>query len=353
MEKLESRLNTKLKQFLPKVKKVKINIVDKYSRTLFRKDVDVEIDDGVLTNISNKGDGVKSLVTVALLSQTRTNRNRIIIIDEPENHLHPEAVHYIKAVLSNIPENNQVIISTHSPIFVNRLDVKSNIIVRESKAEPANRIDDIRKILGTLTSDNLQYADYVIVVEGLTDKTILNKYFELRCPEISSLINNNKVTIRSIAGVHNLNYELMGLERYYCRYLILLDYDEAGQNAKRDAVEKLHISDLPFRFFTRAGYKYCEIEDLIKEDVYKDYLLGKSIDITNGIFKNKTKKWKNRIEEIAFAAGIILDSESIDLIKENISKLVAEHDSPFTDEANVLLEKITHQILSDIHTMNF
>ena len=352
LAKLENRLNAQVKQFLPKVKKVKIGIVERTSRMLFRRDIEVEIDDGVLTNISKKGDGVKSLITIALLSQIRTNRNRIIIVDEPENHLHPEAVHYIKTVLSNIPDNNQVIVSTHSPIFVNRVDIKSNIIVRDSKAEPANRIDDIRGILGTLTSDNLQYADYVIVVEGLTDKRILKKYFDMRCPQLAALIDNNKITIRSIAGVKNLNYELMGLERYYCQYLVLLDNDEAGLVAKKEAIDKLHIEDGKFRFFTRIDYKHSEVEDLIREEVYRDYLLSKSIDITTGHFKNATLKWRQRIENVALSVGIILSSEDIDDMKQEVSALVEAHNCPFTDEAEILLKSITDMILKEIQGIN-
>ena len=348
LEGLETRLNLQLKQFMPKVKKVKIGLVDKYTRTLFRKDIDVEIDDGVLTSISKKGDGVKSLVTIALLSQVRTSKNRIIIIDEPENHLHPEAVHYIKKVLAGIPNNNQVIISTHSPIFVNRNDVKSNIIVRDSKAEPANRIDDIRKILGILTSDNLQYADYVIIVEGLTDKRILKKYFDLYIPEISALINANKITIRSIGGVNNLLYELMGLERYYCKYLVLLDYDEAGRTIKKESVDKLSIEDSVFRFITKPEFRNSEMEDLINEDVFRDYLLSKSIDISIGLFKNKTKKWADRLDDIAKSVGIIMDSAMLDEIKFETSKLVEQSDNPFTDSAKILLNAIAQKVKDDV-----
>ena len=351
LEGLETRLNQQLKQFMPKMKKVKISLLDKYTRTLFRKDIDVEIDDGVLTNISKKGDGVKSLVTIALLSQVRTSKNRIIIIDEPENHLHPEAVHYIKKVLEGIPKNNQVIISTHSPIFVNRNDVKSNIIVCDSKAEPANRIDDIRKILGILTSDNLQYADYVIIVEGLTDKRILKKYFDLYIPEISALIDANKITIRSIGGVNNLLYELMGLERYYCKYIILLDYDEAGRNIKKEAIEKLSVADSSFRFITRPDFKNSEMEDLINEDLYKKYLLSKSIDISVGLFKNKTKKWADRLDDVAKSVGIIIDSDILDEIKIEISKLIEKNNNPFTDSAKTLLNAIAQKVKDEVEEL--
>lgn len=352
LDDLSTRLKEQLSQFIPKLKKIKINLVNRYSRLYFRKDVDVEIDDGVQTNISQKGDGVKSLVTIALLSQVRTNKNRIIIVDEPENHLHPEAIHYIKNVLFGIPDNNQVIISTHSPIFVNRNDIKANIIVHDRKAEPANKIDDIRSILGTLTSDNLQYADYVIVVEGPTDRAVLHKYFKTYQPDIAQLIDTNKITIRSIGGVNNLFYEIAGFERACCKYLILLDNDTAGRDKKKETIDKFDINQDVFRFFTNSYYNDSELEDLYDENIYKEYLSTKSIDITNGKFKNRVKKWSDRIKDLAADVGILVDEDFIDTIKKDISEIAVSANKMFADDALKLLEAISNKVREDIKTMN-
>ena len=351
LDKLSSRLKSQLAPFIPKLKRVKIKLIDKYARAYFRKDIDIEIDDGVLTNLNQKGDGIKSLVAIALLSQVRTSKNRIIIVDEPENHLHPEAIHYIKKVLYDIPENNQVIISTHSPIFVNRIDIGSNIIVKDSKAEPAQKIDDVRKILGTLTSDNLQYADYVIVVEGPTDRTILYQYFKLYQPDIVNLIDSNKVTIRSIGGVKNLKYEVAGLERYYCNYLILLDYDKAGRDAKKDIIDKFNVDSTMFRFFNKGGFTESELEDLYEQRFYREYLFDKNIDITKGKFQNRSKKWSSRIKDVALDGGIDVDENFIEELKHEISDLAVNSERVFTDEALDLLNNISKKVREDITAM--
>lgn len=64
-------------------------------------------------------------------------------------------------------------ISTHNPIFINRSSISSNIIVDHGEARQADRIDTIRYCLGVICSDNLMYADYVIIVEGPTDRDVL------------------------------------------------------------------------------------------------------------------------------------------------------------------------------------
>ena len=128
-----------------------MRIDDKIRRTgISRRSVDMEIDDGALTYLSKKGDGVKSLATIALLSQVSSNKDRLIIVDEPENHLHPEAIHYIDGVLNELSKDNQVLISTHNPIFVSRSNISSNIIVEAGQARKAKRVDDIRNTLGVV-----------------------------------------------------------------------------------------------------------------------------------------------------------------------------------------------------------
>ena len=183
-----------------------------------------------------KGDGVKSLTTMAVLSQTEAN-NRIIIVDEPENHLHPEAIRYLRQVLYNLAEKNQIIISTHSPIFVNRCTIQANIIVDKNEAKPACRVDDIRKLLGVMVSDNLIYSDYVIIVEGLTDSSLLKRVLG-QDGVLAPLLQNNTITVRAIAGVNNLKAELYSAERYLCHYIVLLDNDDAGKSKAKEKIRK-------------------------------------------------------------------------------------------------------------------
>lgn len=45
----------------------------------------------------------------------------VIIIEEPESHLHPEAINQLNAIIESLSENNQVIVTTHNPLFVVRI----------------------------------------------------------------------------------------------------------------------------------------------------------------------------------------------------------------------------------------
>ena len=350
IQSLEKRLKAPLKTFLPNIKDIRFEAKERTSYGL-RRDIEILVDDGVLTSLKKKGDGVKSLFSIALLSTVQSNKNRIILIDEPENHLHPDAIHYINSVIADLSVNNQIIISSHNPIFVDRLNIDNNIIVEHGKAEPATKIDEIRKNIGVKCSDNLMYSDYVVVVEGPSDKELLKRYFA-NYPDLQKLLKSNKITIRSIGGTHNLESEVYSLDRYLCNYLILLDKDGASKTAVNNLKNIFNIDDNKFRYFSVNGNRDCELEDLLIPANYKSILLQHGIDIDCDLFKNKSRKWSDKVSDIANSVGI--DFAPIEeSVKTEISKnLPKDINTALTDKAKILLNGICEKIISDISTMN-
>lgn len=351
LKELSDRIQEPLAVFMPSVKSVSLSLEDRFSRKFFlrNKNFEISIDDGALTSLSQKGDGVKSLTTMAILSKTNI-KNRIIIIDEPEAHLHPEAIHYLKKVLYDLTTTNQLIISTHNPIFVNRTSVSSNIIVENHKATPAERIETIRKTLGVKIADNLLYSDYMIVVEGPSDKMVIERFMQ-EDEQLRSMLNDNTITVKSIGGVRNLRNELYNLEQFLCDYMVILDFDEAGKNKTREAQQDLEIPNDKFRYFNLSNYKECELEELYSPELYKHYLMKTwHVDITNGKFKNKSKKWSKRVEELAALSGQILNEEQINDIKKELSRMCIEKsiEECFTADAITLLTGICSKIKSDV-----
>lgn len=79
----------------------------------------------------------------------------------------------LNMVLQGLVNNNQVIISTHNPLFINKSDISSNVIVSSGKATPAKSIKEIRDTLGVELSDNLISCSFIVFVEGLSDKKVI------------------------------------------------------------------------------------------------------------------------------------------------------------------------------------
>lgn len=70
---------------------------------------------------------------------------------------------------------------------------------------------------------------------------------------------------------------------------------------------ELSIPEDKILFFMKPGK--TEIEDLINPEIYSQYLLSKSIDISDNNFKNQSLKWSNKIERICSNVGIDFTKE--------------------------------------------
>ena len=127
---ISSQLIAPLQEFLPSVKDVQIHLQKDRRRPPLRNSANVIIDDGTPTPLQLKGDGIKSLTALAMLNiPTSRDRVSVIAIEEPESHLHPESARQLHETITALSSNHQVVLTTHSPLFVNRSNLKENIIV--------------------------------------------------------------------------------------------------------------------------------------------------------------------------------------------------------------------------------
>ncbi|MFZ3073231.1 MAG: AAA family ATPase, partial [Thermodesulfobacteriota bacterium] len=88
---LARHLQVSVSEFIPDVKKIELNTSRNLSRAI-RHTCRVLIDDGIKTDLEQKGDGIKSLVAISLVrhisKKSLKHSNLILAIEEPESHLH-------------------------------------------------------------------------------------------------------------------------------------------------------------------------------------------------------------------------------------------------------------------------
>ena len=325
LDNMSQKLLAPLSTFLPNLKQISLKRIkdDYYERLLlpfYREEIDVIIDDGIPTSISTKGDGIKSLVTLAILKDQKVDqRASIIAIEEPESHLHSGAIHGLVDVISKMSKNSQVIITTHNPLFVQQNKLMSNILVDNGTARPAKSIAEIRNILGVWPSDNLKNARFVLVVEGEDDKISLSKILPVYSEVIRNALSSNLLVIKPLAGASNLSHDLLDLKNNLCKYAVLLDNDKAGEEAANKAINNNLLRESEIRFTICNGSPRAEFEDCLNPKIYKDAILNEfnvSLDCTE--FRGNNK-WSDRVKNAFLSQG----AQWNDKVEEKVKYFVA------------------------------
>lgn len=319
---ISNRILAPLQEFLPQL--TSVEITERKSRYPMRRlygDLDIMLDDGTPTSISYKGDGIKSLVSLAILkNMSPTGRASIIAIEEPESHLHPDAIHSLVSVINGVSENHQVVITTHNPLFVQRNSVSENVIVNEGTAKPAKSIKEIRDILGVLPEDNLINASHVLVVEGEDDKIALTKILKSLSPTLKEALNKNTFVIQPLSGASNLNYELNRLRSFVCKYFVFLDNDDAGISAGDKAIEKGLLTEADIKYTICNGNPQAEFEDCLNKDFYIEKIKDRfSVDLSVATFRG-SKKWSDNVKDAFLSQG----QRWTETIEKKVKTIVAD-----------------------------
>lgn len=318
---ISAQLVAPLQEFLPSVKDVQIHLQKDQHRSPLRRSANVIIDDGTPTPLQQKGDGIKSLTALAMLNiPTSLDRMSVIAIEEPESHLHPESARQLYETINALSANHQVVLTTHSPLFVNRSNLKENIIVDSGKATPVKRIKDIRDVLGTKVSDNLINAENVLVVEGEDDKIILEKLLPQMSEIIKKAIQNGTLIIDDMGGAGNLPYKLSFYRTLQCKYHALLDNDDAGRRAGQDAEAQGLLNSRNTTYTMCNGSPNAEFEDCLEKAAYTEAVLSEfGVDLNVAEFRG-SKKWSDRVANCFRSQG----KQWNDTIEKRVKFCVAE-----------------------------
>jgi hypothetical protein len=315
------RVETPLKEFLPSIKSVSLEILDDERRFSLRRSISVIVNDGTPTGLEYKGDGVKSLAALGLLknSNAASSGVSILAIEEPESHLHPGAIHQVNEIIRSISAQHQVIITTHNPLFVDRERLSANVIVSDGGAKPAKTIKSIRDLLGIRASDNLMHANYALVVEGAEDVVSLQALLPYLSQKLAAALKSHMLVIEPVGGAGNLSYKLSLLKNALCSTYVFLDNDKAGRDAFARA-EADGTANLGSTTFTLCqGCANSELEDLIEPKIYMPRILKEfGVDLKNPRFRGN-EKWSARIRTAFTAHGKPCTDSTLSKIKNIVA----------------------------------
>ncbi|WP_057529338.1 AAA family ATPase, partial [Streptococcus pneumoniae] len=204
----------------------------------------------------------------------------ILAIEEPENHIAP---HHIGKLIKRFKQlgnndNSQVILTSHSPAIVKRIDpedlkylrIENNdrvlqTIVSDIQLPPA--IDESYKyIKGAIQAyPELYFAKLVVLGEGDSEELLLPKFFDLLGKEVDS----SQISIVPLGGRH-VNYFWKLLNALRIPHITLLDFDNERYGGGWGRIKYIsqHLYELNTEFqewfhtqrldFNEIGSRGCE-----------------------------------------------------------------------------------------------
>jgi AAA15 family ATPase/GTPase len=153
---------------------------------------DVTVDDSKMPGIplEQRGAGTQNSMILALYRFVASNikQNFILALEEPENSFHPKGQRELLSALHRLSRSAQVICTTHSPVFIDRMDFRNNVILvrQPSGATVAKSLDmtqfaEVRAILGIRPSDALLKGggNCAIIAEGASEEAAIPAFMRL------------------------------------------------------------------------------------------------------------------------------------------------------------------------------
>ena len=216
MKKEAQSVKSYIDEYVANLQKVEIKPTIVWKDAIKSVDVSFQFDgDSKPIPMSHKGAGYRRLFMVArfrYLAEKNKGLNVIYLIEEPETFLHPSAQNDLLNAFRDLAEDNQVIITTHSPVFVAATDIHSAILCKKDLCSTYDHydvnvgkafIDNIVEELGIKPSHNLRdHHEKIVFVESHHDA----RFYNLICKNLigTDILGNEKVLVLHFNGGENI-----------------------------------------------------------------------------------------------------------------------------------------------------
>lgn len=206
------------------------------------KNVQLFVNDGIDRPLHEKGTGIQSAIIISLFSlycNNFHNNSSLLIAEEPELFLHPQARRVISAELdkflvSSIEQPRQLIISTHSTEYLRNVEPYNIIRVykdAEHNCSIAKQLDqetsqqittELKRFLWSNNTE-LFFADKVVLVEGGEVYLIPSIVDKLKASK--QLLDYQNITVSRVNGKGSFLTYVKMLQCFDIEFIILGDLD--------------------------------------------------------------------------------------------------------------------------------
>jgi hypothetical protein len=227
--------------------------------------------------IQVNGSGIRE--ALRLILDTEFERPRILLVEEPEIHLHPALETSVMSYLREVSKTAQVFITTHSTNFLDTGNFENVFLVAKDDSSTvvspitlAEAEEKLPSELGIRLSSLFMY-DQIIFVEGPSDEQIIREFARSLGVNFGQL-NLGFVQMRGVRNIgHYAAAEVVSfLTKRRVRLWFLVDSDESTS---------VHFSRLKEDFGTNAQLH------ILKKREIENYLLSAKANIRHLIARKR------------------------------------------------------------------
>ena len=144
---------------------------------------------GVSFLASNASSGEKELLTYLLSIYALGVRDALVVVDEPELHLHPRWQRVLLGLFEQLAADtgNQFVLATHSPTFIAPSSIQYvSRVHSEAQQSQITRLNDLSlpetkylfQVVNSQNNERIFFADVVVLVEGISDRIVFEKILD-------------------------------------------------------------------------------------------------------------------------------------------------------------------------------
>lgn len=270
----------------------------------------IEDESRIKVQPTKRSDGFQWFLSFCINFKARTKEdlgNSILLLDNPGLQLHPSGQKDLLSTLEELSSQNQIIYTTHSPYLINiehleklrivERDKDSGTIIKEKYYHSSlDSLKPIRDSLGLTLRDSLFISNETLLVEGPSDKDILDGMLMFLKKEKLIKYNLNNLLINSAGGANKIPYLSFFMLNESLKFAAILDNDENGTSAFNELKNLAKIDEKQIIKLDRVKeMENISIEDLIDPRFY-NFAVNESYE---DILTNKNHG-KIKIEDIDY-----------------------------------------------------
>jgi len=337
---------------------------------------------GVSFLVDAASSGEKEVLTYLFAIYALNVKDALIIVDEPELHLHPK---WQRTLLNLFVElsaatGNQFLLATHSPTFVGPESI--NYISRIHSVQQESRISrldysalpEFRHLLSIVNSQNNErifFSDAVILVEGISDRI----FFEAVLRKLGVLQGKSKVLeIINVGGKGMFSAYEKVLDAANVKHKIVadLDYIEQIGSPELKALFKTNKNEIKKDVFENLKSMDAEtfvdnVEGAIRSGDWSstrdlwEYIKSHRRKLDPSMSATQKEALATFIEQSSAQGTMLLSLGTLEaylpdsMSRKDVSRLIkfVSNDNfwaALSDEAKAELERIANWMASDLST---